>query len=62
MPKLEIPASAEPGKRLAKIIRYHGRSGRPIVHRTRTGKGYIMVRRKGGGTRRLYAGSHYTEK
>ena len=44
---------------MAKKITYHGRSGRPIIHRTKNGKRYIMVRRKGGGTKRLYEGSKY---
>lgn len=33
---------------------YHGRTGRPMIHQSESGKGYIMVRAKGGGTKRLY--------
>lgn len=47
--------------RTAHPITYHGRTGNPVVHRTKTaGKKFIMVRAKRGGTRRLYAGSKYT--
>ena len=35
-------------------ITYHGRSGKPIIHYTKKGRAYIMVRKKGGGTKRLY--------
>jgi len=36
-------------------MQYHGREGRPVLHRTKTGKKYIMVRAaKGRGTKRLY--------
>jgi hypothetical protein len=42
-------------------ITYHGRTGRPMVHTTKTGRKYIMVRKKGGGTQRLYEGSKYKE-
>lgn len=35
-------------------ITYHGRTGRPRLHWTETGQPYIMVRAKGGGTKRLY--------
>lgn len=45
-----------------KVIRYHGREGRPVIHQDkRTGRLYIMVRKKGGGVRRLYEGSRYRE-
>lgn len=33
---------------------YHGRSGHPVIHYTTTGKQYIMVRKRGGGNKRLY--------
>ena len=42
-----------------KKITYHGRSGKPEVHKTKKGKKYIMVRAKGGGTKRLYQGTRY---
>lgn len=48
-------------RRSRKVIKYHGRSGRPVVHTTDTGRKYIMVRAKGGGTKRLYEGSKYRE-
>lgn len=47
-------------KRTKKVIRYHGRSGRPVVHKSKSGKKYIVVRATGGGTKRLYQGSQYT--
>lgn len=33
---------------------YHGKSGRPLVHCSETGREYIMVRKQGGGDKRLY--------
>ena len=33
---------------------YHGRSGCPVLHESDSGRKYIMVRRQGGGTKRLY--------
>ncbi len=47
--------------RSKKKITYHGRSGRPVVHTTQSGRKFIMVRAEGGGTRRLYGGSKYRE-
>jgi len=47
--------------RSKKAITYHGRSGRPIVHQNERGRKFIMVRAKGGGTKRLYEGSKYRE-
>jgi len=48
--------------RMAKnIISYHGRSGKPVIHKTKGGRLYIMVRATGGGTKRLYDGSKYTD-
>lgn len=46
-------------RRSSKTITYHGRTGRPLVHIAKTGKRYIMVRKPGGGTKRLYEGSFY---
>ena len=43
-------------------IIYHGRKGKPEVHKTATGRKYIMVRAEGGGTKRLYEGSLYYEE
>jgi hypothetical protein len=38
-----------------KTLTYHGRAGHPLIHKDKkTGKTFIMVRKKGGGTRRLY--------
>ena len=47
--------------RTKKKITYHGRSGYPSIHKTKTGKKYIMVRKKGGGVKRLYRGAKYKE-
>lgn len=47
--------------RAKKSITYHGRRGKPLVHITGSGRKYIMVRAKGGGTKRLYEGSRYRE-
>ena len=33
---------------------YHMREGYPVIHLSKTGREYIMVRKKGGGTKRLY--------
>lgn len=46
-------------KRSKKAITYHGRSGRPVIHQAKTGRRYIMVRKVGGGVKRLYEGSKY---
>lgn len=46
-------------RRAKNKITYHGRTGRPMVHRTRTGREFMMVRANGGGTKRLYEGSRY---
>jgi len=35
-------------------LTYHGRSGYPVIHYSSAGRAYIMVRKKGGGTKRLY--------
>lgn len=52
----------EPGKRNKNTIRYHGRSGKPKIHESKTGKRYIMVRaHKGAGVKRLYEGSKYKD-
>jgi secreted trypsin-like serine protease len=48
-------------KRSKKKIKYHGRKGHPIVHKTKGGRKYITVRSKGGGVKRLYVGSKYKE-
>lgn len=46
-------------RRASRIITYHGRSGKPVIHKAKSGRRYIMVRAKGGGTKRLYEGSIY---
>jgi len=46
-------------KRAKKSITYHGRKGKPIVHKSKSGKKYITVRKSGGGVKRLYEGSKY---
>ena len=48
-------------KRSKKQITYHGRKGKPVIHTSKSGKKYIMVRKKGGGVKRLYEGSKYKE-
>ena len=36
-------------------VTYHGRTGFPLIHKDKKSKRtYIMVRKKGGGTKRLY--------
>ena len=41
-------------------IKYHGRVGKPTLHYDkRRRKTYIMVRAKGGGTKRLYSWQRY---
>ena len=41
-------------RRSKKTMQYNGRTGKPIIHASETGKEYIMTRKKGGGTKRLY--------
>lgn len=48
-------------ERSKKPIIYHGRMGYPVIHTTRNGRKYIMVRKEGGGVKRLYEGSLYEE-
>jgi secreted trypsin-like serine protease len=48
-------------KRSKRTITYHKRSGKPVIHKSKTGKKYIMVRKSGGGTKKLYQGSKYRE-
>ena len=40
-------------------IKYHDRIGHPDVHVDEKGRKYIMVRKSGGGTKRLYEGQKY---
>lgn len=40
--------------RSKRMMYWHGRKGKPVVHKAKSGKTYVMVRKKGGGTRRLY--------
>jgi len=47
--------------RAKKSKMYHGRVGSPVVHITKGGRKYIMVRAKGGGVKRLYSGSKYQQ-
>ena len=49
------------GNRSKNLIKYHGRPGHPKIHANKTGKRYILVRKKGGGVKRLYEGSEYSE-
>jgi hypothetical protein len=48
-------------RRFRRKILYHGRKGYPVLHETRSGRKFIMVRAKGGGVKRLYEGSLYLE-
>ncbi len=49
-------------ERSRKKITYHGRTGFPVIHTTRGGRKYIMVRHPSGkGVKRLYEGSSYSE-
>lgn len=48
-------------RRTKNAITYHGRTGHPFIHTSNTGKKFVMVRKKGGGTRRMYKGSIYKE-
>lgn len=47
-------------KRSARVYRsrkqmtYHGRVGYPMVHTSDAGREFIMVRKKGGGTKKLF--------
>jgi len=41
-------------KRSRRKMTYHGRSGYPVIHTTKTGREFIMVRKSGGGVKRLY--------
>jgi len=40
--------------RSKKKLTYHGRTGKPMIHLSESRREYIMVRKKGGGTKRLY--------
>lgn len=45
--------------RTKKVICYHDRCGHPVSHETKTGRKYIRVRKKGGGTKRMYEGTRF---
>lgn len=57
MKKLKLVG--EVGNRTKSTIRYHSRSGKPKIHANKADKRYIMVRKVGGGVKRLYEGSKY---
>ena len=59
--KKRLKLTGEVGKRTKNLITYHARSGNPVIHVNKQGRRYIMVRAKGGGTKRLYEGSKYSE-
>ena len=68
MKRLELIGKV--GERTKNKIKYHGRKGYPIIHLTKTPalvaygkepKRFIMVRKVGGGVKRLYEGSKYSE-
>ena len=46
---------------MKKVYVYHGRKGTPKIHTSKTKRKYIMVRKVGGGVKRLYEGSLYSE-
>ena len=46
-------------KRTRRSITYHGRTGHPLIHVATSGIQFIMVRKKGGGVKRLYEGSKF---
>ena len=60
MKKLKLVGKV--GNKTTNTITYHCRPGNPIIHSNKQGKQYIMVRKKGGGVKRLYEGSKYTEE
>lgn len=43
-------------------MHWHGRVGHPVIHKDKLGRTYVMVRAKGGGTRRLYNYRKYLRK
>jgi hypothetical protein len=53
------PTFVDVERKLGKEITYHGRKGKPVIHTDERGRKYIMVRKSGGGTKRLYEGSRY---
>ena len=60
--RISKPKTAHKPQRKKTSTTYHGIKGKPIVHKTNEGRKYIMVRKKGGGTKRLYKGSKYSTK
>jgi len=46
-------------KRSKRTMHYHGRVGKPLIHKAKSGRTYVMVRAKGGGTKRLYKYKKY---
>lgn len=50
-------------RRSLRNITYHGRTGRPDIHITKNLKrAYIMVRKKGGGVKRLYLDTKHASR
>ena len=47
------------GNRSKNEITYHNRSGHPKIHANKAGRRYILVRKVGGGVKRLYVGSEF---
>lgn len=60
MKKLELIGKV--GNRTKNTIRYHNRRGKPKIHANKAGRRYVLVRKVGGGVKRLYEGSKYSEK
>ena len=50
------------GNKSKNKITYHNRSGHPKIHTNKAGRRYILVRKVGGGVKRLYENSKYSEK
>jgi len=41
-------------RRSKRTMVYHGRTGKPTIHKAKSGRTYVLVRAKGGGVKRLY--------
>jgi hypothetical protein len=45
-----------------RIMSYHGRIGHPTIHQDEQGRTYVIVRKEGGGTKRLYDYEKYMQR
>ena len=59
---MKLKLKGKKGERTQNMIQYHGRTGYPVIHATTNGRRYVMVRKAGGGVKRLYEGSEYSER